>query len=63
VPDFKVKSRAVMSKAAKLDKMMEKKRFHGDSSNQFEVNPFNQKVQTINFNLNDDCVNGIFEID
>ncbi len=52
-----------MSKAAKLDKMMEKKRFHGDSSNQFEVNPFNQKVQTINFNLNDDCVNGIFEID
>lgn len=50
-----------MSKAAKLDKLMERKR--GDNSNQFEPNPFNQKVQTINFNLNDDCVNGIFEID
>lgn len=28
LPDFKVKSRPVMSKAAKLDKLMEKKRYN-----------------------------------
>ena len=28
LPDFKVKTRAVMSKAAKLDKLMDKKRYN-----------------------------------
>ena len=61
LPDFKVKSRPVMSKAAKLDKLMEKKRY----TDYLDESPFEfrQKVQTINFALNDDCINGVFEVD
>jgi hypothetical protein len=58
-PDFRVKSRPIMSKAAKLDKLMEKRRFN-DDFNQQQQGP---KVQTIDFNLNSDQVNGVFELD
>lgn len=61
LPDFKVKSRPIMSKAAKLDKLMEKKRYTDcQDESPFE---FRQKVQTINFALNDDLINGVFEVD
>jgi hypothetical protein len=67
-PDFKVKSRPVMSKAAKLDRYLQKKRFNEDEQamQAHDTSPFvkrQSQVQSINFNLNTDCVNGVFELD
>ncbi len=52
-----------MSKAAKLDKLLEKKRFGDEYVKPADDNPFRPKVEQINFNLNEDCVNGVFELD
>ena len=48
-----------MSKAAKLDKMLERKRFQDDAC-YLDKQP---NEQVINFNLNTDNVNGVFELD
>jgi len=52
-----------MSKAARLDKLVEKRRFGDEWIKPAEENPYRPKVEQINFNLNEDCVNGVFEVD
>jgi hypothetical protein len=57
-----------MSKAAKLDRYLQKKRFNEDEQamQAHDTSPFvkrQSQVQSINFNLNTDCVNGVFELD
>ena len=52
-----------MNKAAKIDKLLEKRRFADEYIKPIEDNPFKPKVEQINFNLNEDCVNGVFELD
>ena len=49
-----------MGRAARLDYEMEKRRFADEYQGPSD---FQRKVKTINFNFNDDTINGIFEID
>jgi hypothetical protein len=42
--DFKVSARPVMSKAAKLDKLMEKRRFGDEYMKPADNNPFRPKA-------------------
>ena len=49
-----------MGRYARLDCELDKRRFADEYQGPSE---FAQKVKTINFNFNDDCINGVFELD
>jgi hypothetical protein len=48
-----------MGRAARLDFQMERLRFGDEYQGPSE---FSKKVRTINFNMNDDTINGVFEV-